>query len=637
MTQSAVKTQFDPERICDNYVVVDNVPIIDTEKKEKLKNSLKKRFSKYGEVLNIEIPFKEEGGSLGFCFIEYANPDQAEVAALKMDKQKFDSKHTFRVNKWSDYRKIDQLPDVYQPLTIQDLCIKDDCYSWLLDPANSDQFFTLYDNIAEIFVYQNGQKPISIMRRHDFTELFLEWSPGGIYLATLHSAGVSLWGGAKFDRLGRFEHQGVKAVQFSPKENFLCTISPKNPPEEFVFWDLCTGSKICSFPRIASKTFVNFKWSHDDKYVARLKDGQIHVYDSSTFKLLENAPIKAMTPIASFEWSPASNQLIFYVPESGSNPARLTLIRVPDFREVAQKNIFGVTNCTMHWQSHGEYLAVKVDIAKSKKRITNSFEIFRIKEKSIPIESMKFDDMALSFCWEPNGQRFAIIHSRENYQRPSVSFYTMEFNQIKLICTLEKRQVNALFWSPMGEIVVLANLPSGTLEFYNVASNESICQDLHHPNASHCEWNPTGCYFVTYSSSWEEKGETGWMMWSPTGKELHSEIRSGSLYQFRWRPRPPSLLTKKDEKYIQENWDKICEEFKKEDEAKRRMLEEINIQRRQELKSAFERMAAALHKEWVEQTPIRRELRDGYRSDDESVWYEVETTKEIVEEKFEYI
>ena len=47
------------------------------------------------------------------------------------------------------------------------------------------------------------------------------WSPQGSYLATLHMKGVALWGTPKWKRLQRFQHAGVNAIQFSPKENFL--------------------------------------------------------------------------------------------------------------------------------------------------------------------------------------------------------------------------------------------------------------------------------------------------------------------------------------------------------------------------------------------------------------------------------
>jgi uncharacterized protein with WD repeat len=40
-------------------------------------------------------------------------------------------------------------------------------------------------------------------------------------LATFHPRGIILWGGKEFTRFQRFEHGGVKHLEFSPKEGFF--------------------------------------------------------------------------------------------------------------------------------------------------------------------------------------------------------------------------------------------------------------------------------------------------------------------------------------------------------------------------------------------------------------------------------
>jgi translation initiation factor 3 subunit B len=46
------------------------------------------------------------------------------------------------------------------------------------------------------------------------------WSPQGTYLATFHKQGIALWGGDEFSRIGKFGHQGVQMIDFSPCERF---------------------------------------------------------------------------------------------------------------------------------------------------------------------------------------------------------------------------------------------------------------------------------------------------------------------------------------------------------------------------------------------------------------------------------
>jgi translation initiation factor 3 subunit B len=68
----------------------------------------------------------------------------------------------------------------------------------------------------------------------------------------------------------------------------------------------------------------------------------------------------------------------------------------------------------MYWQNNGEYLAVQVDrYTKTKKSTYTGFELFRIKERDIPIEVLELEnknDKIIAFAWEPKGHRFAIIH-----------------------------------------------------------------------------------------------------------------------------------------------------------------------------------------------------------------------------------
>lgn len=85
----------------------------------------------------------------------------------------------------------------------------------------------------------------------------------------------------------------------------------------------------------------------------------------------------------------------------------------------------------MHWQSDGKYLCVKVDrYTKTKKSTFVNFELFRVKEKDIPIELLDIKEQVHAFAWEPSGDRFAIIHG-ENANKPDVSFYTLTEKQLK--------------------------------------------------------------------------------------------------------------------------------------------------------------------------------------------------------------
>lgn len=155
----------------------------------------------------------------------------------------------------------------------------------------------------------------------------------------------------------------------------------------------------------------------------------------------------------------------------------------------------------MYWQSNGDYLAVNVDrYTKTKKSTYTGFELFRIKERDIPIEVLELEnknDKIIAFAWEPKGHRFAIIHG--DNPKPDVSIYSMKTAQntgrVSKLTTLKGKQANALFWSPAGRFIVLAGLKgfNGQLEFYNVDELETMAT-AEHFMATDVEWDPTGRY-----------------------------------------------------------------------------------------------------------------------------------------------
>jgi translation initiation factor 3 subunit B len=123
-----------------------------------------------------------------------------------------------------------------------------------------------------------------VFARKKWTDTGHQWSPHGTYIATFHRPGIRLWGGEKFEATGRFMHNNVKMVEFSPRETYLVTYSwPDRPGDKtdedaVVIWDVRTGEKKRSFKNEGGKDRVDpFKWSHDDKYFAKIAEDAIQV------------------------------------------------------------------------------------------------------------------------------------------------------------------------------------------------------------------------------------------------------------------------------------------------------------------------------------------------------------------------
>ena len=192
-------------------------------------------------------------------------------------------------------------------------------------------------------------------------------------------------------------------IDFSPCEKYLVTLSQhlvtQNDPNAIIIWDIRTGFKKRSFHADTDQQLLwpIFKWSHDDKYFARIYQDALSIYETPSFGLLEKKSLK-INGIKNFTWSPAKNILVYWVAEDQNVPARVTLLEIPSRVELRAKNLFNVADCKMHWQKCGDYLCVKVDRYTKAKKEKNeykysgmyfNFEIFHMREKNIPVDSIE--------------------------------------------------------------------------------------------------------------------------------------------------------------------------------------------------------------------------------------------------------
>ncbi|KAK9104755.1 hypothetical protein Scep_021599 [Stephania cephalantha] len=537
-----------------NVIVVDNLPVVPPEKFAKLEGVISKIYGQIGTIKKngLWMPKNPENQkSVGYCFIEYTTPEEAELAREKTNGYKLDKSHIFIVNLFDDIDKYMKVPDKWAPPETKPYTPGENLHQWLMDEKARDQFVIRAGSDTEVMWNDPRQlKPELVYRRTFWTESFVQWSPLGTYLATVHRQGAAVWGGANtFNRLKRYAHPQVKLIDFSPGEKYLVTCSshePSNPRDTqkvvLNIFDVRTEKSMRDFKGNADEfgiggaggvsgiSWPTFRWGggKDDRYFARLGRNMISVYETETFSLIDKKSIK-VDSVMDFSWSPADPILALFVPElgGGNQPARVSLVQIPGKEELRQKNLFSVSDCQMYWQSNGDYLAVKVDrYTKTKKSTYTGFELFRIKERDIPIEVLELDnknDKIIAFAWEPKGHRFAVIHG--DSPRPDISFYSMRTAQhtgrVSKLTTLKGKQANALFWSPAGRFILLAGLKgfNGQLEFYNVDELETMATGEHFM-ATDVEWDPTGRYVATSVTSVHEM-ENGFNIWSFSGKLLY--------------------------------------------------------------------------------------------------------------------
>ncbi|KAF5743376.1 hypothetical protein HS088_TW09G01444 [Tripterygium wilfordii] len=659
-----------------NIIVVDNLPVVPLEKFGKLEVVIRKIYSQIGVIKEdgLWMPLDPETKkTLGYCLIEYNTPQEAELAREKTHGYRLDKSHIFAVNMFDDFDRFMKVPDQWAPPEIVPYTPGENLQEWLTDEKARDQFVIRAGSDTEV-LWNDARhlKPDPVYKRSYWTESFVQWSPLGTYLATVHRQGAAVWGGAAtFNRLMRYAHPQVKQIDFSPGEKYLVTYSshePSNPRDAnrvvMNIFDLRTGKVMRDFKGSADDFAIGgagvvtgvswpiFRWGgREDKYFARLGKNMISVYETETFSLVDKKSLKVEN-VLDFSWSPTDPIIALFVPElgGGNQPARVSLVQIPSKEELRQKNLFSVSDCKMYWQSNGDYLAVKVDrYTKTKKSTYTGFELFRIKERDIPIEVLELDnknDKIIAFAWEPKGHRFAVIHG--DSPRPDVSFYSMRTahhtGRISKLATLKGKQANALFWSPTGRFIILAGLRgfNGQLEFFDVDELETMATTEHFM-ATDIEWDPTGRYVATAVTSVHEM-ENGFNIWSFNGKLLY-RILKDHFFQFLWRPRPPSFLSPEKEEEIAKNLKKYSKKYEAEDQDVSMLLSEQDREKRRMLKDEWDKWVSEWKHLHEEEKLARQKLRDGEASDEEEEYEDKEVqveevldiSEEIVSSEYEQV
>jgi translation initiation factor 3 subunit B len=531
--------------------------------------------------------------SKGHCFVEFLTPAEAQAAQEQTDGYKLDKAHVFRVNLVDDFQRFGSVAEEYSPPEAKPFEPRQELMSWLLDARGRDQFAVRFADETEIY-WNDGysKRPEEVYRRTFWTESFVQWSPRGNYMTTVHRQGIALWGGPSFTRLARMAHPGMQLVDFSPGERYVATCSvtePSNPREQTSvtvnFFDVRSGRKLRAFtgglddfmlpgggagagaggaPGAGSRgglAWPVFKWAGggEDRFVAKLGKNSVSVYEAPGFGLLDKKSLK-LDAVTDCCWSPAEALLAVFQGESngGNTPARVSLWQLPGRTELRQKQLFSVCDARLFWHPQGDYLCVKVErFTKTKKSTYSGFELFRCREKGCPMDVLELENKAekiVAFAWEPRGHRFACIHG--DAARPDVSVYTMcggeGGSKLKLITTLKAKAANALYWSPAGHHLLLAGLKglNGQLEWWSADEGETLAT-AEHFCCTDIEWDPTG-RFVATSVSAVHAMENGFQVWSFSGQLLYRLPRD-RFFQFCWRPRPPCLLSAEQEKAIAGN------------------------------------------------------------------------------------
>jgi len=655
-----------PKTIC-----ICNVPKVSKEKYDKLMGVLSKVIDKHGKnEKSMEIN-AETGLTDGFLIVTFEAAEASNSAVQTLDGMILDKNHTFKVVKLDTFDEITNRPEHFEPKRSLNYFQRGDFRQWLADKKCREQILLRYQQETEIYWHDTmAGYPVLCyggerekQSKKIWCDWRVQWSPQGTYLATFHQPGIALWAGPEFTKKVRFAHDSVKHIEFSPNEEFILTWNGAHCRDEdhnaVRIFRVLTGECIrkCRTPAVAPMggDFPHFLWSHDGQFIAECTETSIMVRDTSTpnFDLIKDEEGKKkklqFENLATFQWSPKDNILAVWTLEKDNNPARLVIVEIPSRKELASRSRTQV-EAEMHWQSEGDFLCLRVTkLGKTKKKGATNLEIFRLREKNVPVEVVEIKDTVKGFFWETKRNRFAVLTTDEVGHHPKLLIYLLDAAKYHTLAAfdLPSNSFNNLVWAPEGQYFVCAAMGHGDLIFGGMTADSKL-EILHkdeHFMITDVQWDPSSRYVITAVSQpmQNESGgfrysmEAGYAIWTFQGRCLFKQSKE-KLWQISWRPHPPSLLSASRQADIRKNMKQFSKKYDAVDDLAKDAARQAFRQEREEKTKIFNKVLARLQEykdecedqvEWDEAWENHQEDQ-GWENHEQTLEEEMEVSEELI-------
>ena len=164
-----------------------------------MKDKLAKTWAdKAGVPVTAEYPVEvaEDGSTTtkGYCFLEFEDEETALKAADELNDYKFDRKHTFSANLFTDFEKFERTEDEWVEPTRKPYDDLGDLYQHMQDPDSNDQFVVTYDEGRMTQTFLNKRPEVqSVFERKGWSQRGIDFSPTGKFVSTYHEQGIALW------------------------------------------------------------------------------------------------------------------------------------------------------------------------------------------------------------------------------------------------------------------------------------------------------------------------------------------------------------------------------------------------------------------------------------------------------------
>jgi len=354
--------------------------------------------------------------------------------------------------------------------------------------------------------------------------------------------------------------------------------------------DIITDRIIRSFNIEKTEKFSNFLWSPDSKYLGRIKEEKLMIYELPSMKMIKDkqdkrCPIK--DNVTNFAWFP-NNNIIISITEKYDNNKKKLLNSTMDFIEIPSRNTYPRSSIAngniidLVWHKNNHILAIlSKDFNQSKYSVR--LIDFNMKEKTYISSNIKLPEgtkekplIDMKISWMEDTLFIIPTLKESNVKSISVFPYDLKKKNLELEqWPLENCLVNLkhsdFIPSSNGITFILSCMDKNNTNNYG----KSDLYVIHKNKMSHCRaldfgsslskitWDKDGRLCIVEQNTGKEK--EGFKIINSVGDEVYEE-KDTKLSMVEWRPRHKKIIEEyQEEKIIENEFDKISKKYEDED------------------------------------------------------------------------
>lgn len=564
-------------------IVVDNLPCAPMEKMPKMKTILADIYLQISKGLTVEdihMPVDDATrATLGFCFIKCKTMAEAKTAVEITNGSMFGKKNQMRVSLYAELQKLSDLSEEYSGFTKSPFNPRPDPTSWLTDKICRDQFVIRHGKETEVFwgPVANDEEPDMAFdgqrqkkEKGSWCESYVTWSPNGTYLATFHNNGILLWGGEDFKEGGRFFHEGVEEIAFSPCENYMVTYriydnQPYKTPAVIV-WSIVKGQMLRSFDVKSSldpkfqveatvtedKSLGKSKFTGEDKgskKVDRVMRGRVVNFHANCFTIREDTGaehvigqdlVRPLQDPNHMKWSPDGK----YLAKIGVDV--ITVYQLPEMTILDRKSIAAPNVLDFQWSPNSNYISYYVPASGPRPALINIIEIPTRKD----VCSRKaFDVISGRMSWHPDGDFLGAFMTKLTGKNKSYVLLFFRINEpgVPVEMIELKEPVYHMAWEPKGERLSIVHGDQGkpSVSFYSMGMVPKTKDQVGRSKRE---------LHLLYTLTEKKCTE---VMWSPAGNTaiILSYASDGAAFEFHDVSANVTVATRRHDKCKRVVWD----------------------------------------------------------------------------------